>query len=106
MNLEIQPDPHTTIVSSSVTLSPLTAADAYATAKDTALTIAAPGVLANDSGLPVPTAAVTSSTTTAGGTITLGATGGFTYTPATGFTGSDTFTYRGDQQYRAATARP
>ena|GEM_PF-1142958 len=73
---------------------PVAVDDAYTTAKNTALTIAAPGVLQNDSDVDstVLTAAVT--TQPAHGTLALNANGGFVYTPANGFTGTDTFTYR------------
>lgn len=84
---------------------PLAVEDSYSLDEGTALTIAAPGVLANDTlnsatiasfgpssgaertslGSPSPTAN--------GGTLSLSADGGFTYTPATAFRGTDTFRY-------------
>ena len=84
---------------------------AYHTAFDTALTIAAPGVLANDSrGFPLATvtsfgggslpgtattnaagAAVTFGT---GGSVSVGADGAVAFMPSTGFTGLFTFLYR------------
>ncbi len=68
--------------------------DSYITLKDTPLGISAPGVLANDTGYPAPTATpIASGATTQGGTITLSADGSFAYTPPTGFTGDDSFTY-------------
>lgn len=73
---------------------PASVDDEYATRPDTALVVPAPGVLGNDSdgnGDPL-TAAKTSEPTH--GTVALNANGGFTYTPATGFTGTDSFTYR------------
>src|SRR5262245_38622 len=48
------------------------------------------GVLANDSGVP---RTIVAHTDPANGTLTLGADGGFSYTPAAGFHGTDTFTY-------------
>ncbi|HKO56666.1 MAG TPA: Ig-like domain-containing protein [Thermoanaerobaculia bacterium] len=71
---------------------PVAVDDAYQAARNTARTIAAPGVLANDTpnGLAI---SAFDATSTAGGTVALSADGSFTYTPATGFTGSDTFTY-------------
>lgn len=71
---------------------PTSAADADITAVNTALTVTAPGVLANDLSDTPMTAAVVA--TPANGTVTLGADGGFTYTPNAGFFGSDMFTYR------------
>jgi hypothetical protein len=72
---------------------PVANGDSYTTNFGTPLTVAAPGVLANDSdpdGNPM-TAAVVSNP--ANGVVALSANGGFTYTPATGFSGTDTFTY-------------
>jgi VCBS repeat-containing protein len=73
---------------------PTAADDAYSTGEDTARTVAAPGVLGNDSdpdGNPL-TAVLGSGPSH--GTLTLDANGGFTYTPAADFAGSDSFTYR------------
>jgi hypothetical protein len=66
----------------------------YTTAKNKALTIAAPGLL--DAGAragAAPIIAMTG-TKTAHGTIDLRADGSFVYTPAKDFTGTDTFTYK------------
>jgi hypothetical protein len=73
---------------------PTAANDAYSTALNTTLPVAAPGVLANDNtnGGGAMTAQLVSNV--ANGTLTLNADGGFTYTPTAGFSGSDTFTYR------------
>lgn len=73
---------------------PVALADAYTTSVNTALTVgAASGVLANDtnSGSGTLTAAV--ATQPAHGTLSLNADGSFTYTPGSGYTGTDTFTY-------------
>jgi hypothetical protein len=66
-------------------------ADHYTTRIGTALTVAAPGVLANDTGAGALTVLVSG---TAHGTLTLNADGSFTYTPEAGFVGTDSFTYR------------
>ena len=73
---------------------PVAVNDSYATAQDTALTApAATGVLANDtSGTGAPLTAHLAGGP-AHGTVTLNADGSFTYTPAGGFFGADTFTY-------------
>ncbi len=67
--------------------------DAYATDEDTPLTIAAPGVLANDSDPDGDPLTALLASNPANGTLTLNADGAFTYTPATNFSGSDSFTY-------------
>src|SRR5262249_6943376 len=68
--------------------------DSYTTQQGQVLTVAAPGVLTNDtspSGNPLSAAKLTDP---ANGTLTLNANGSFTYTPNSGFSGSDSFTYR------------
>jgi uncharacterized delta-60 repeat protein len=73
---------------------PLSAADAYSTAEDTALSVAAAGVLANDSDAEgdALTAALVSGP--AHGTLALNADGSFTYTPNGNYNGTDSFTYK------------
>ncbi|RYD48505.1 MAG: tandem-95 repeat protein, partial [Verrucomicrobiaceae bacterium] len=73
---------------------PVAVADTYTTNQQTALVIAAPGLLANDTDAESSplTAAVVAQPSN--GTVTVSANGSFTYTPATGFFGSDSFTYR------------
>jgi VCBS repeat-containing protein len=73
---------------------PVATDDAYSTAEDTPLTVAAPGVLGNDSdpdGNPLTATLVTGP---AHGTVTLNANGAFTYTPPANSNDTDTFTYR------------
>lgn len=66
----------------------------YITRRNQNLTIAAPGLLANDTtGVGSLTATAGTFATTNGGSVTIAADGSFTYAPATGFTGVDTFTY-------------
>jgi hypothetical protein len=74
--------------------------DSYMAIADTVLTVAVgQGVLANDSepqGQPMTASfdgPTLPDTTTEGGSVVLNADGSFTYTPATGFFGVDTFTY-------------
>ncbi|WP_281266879.1 Ig-like domain-containing protein [Curtobacterium sp. 9128] len=68
-----------------------TAADTYSTPVDTKLDVAAPGVLANDTGDGL---SVTSHTDPANGTLTMTAKdGSFSYVPNNGFSGTDQFTY-------------
>jgi uncharacterized repeat protein (TIGR03803 family) len=85
--------------------------DNYATSGTTPLTVAAPGVLANDK-TTAGTLTVAVVTPPAFGTLTLNSNGGFTYTPggtfATdpihGFVGTDSFTYRATAGSVSATA--
>ncbi|MFK7958792.1 MAG: ThuA domain-containing protein [Lysobacterales bacterium] len=73
---------------------PLSSADSYSTGEDETLTVAAPGVLDNDSDLdgdPITAVLIDQANS---GSVTLAADGGFSYTPNGGFTGSDTFTYQ------------
>ena len=82
------------ITVNAVNNAPVAANDSYSTNEDTALTVAAPGVLANDTdadGDPLTAAVVT---TVSHGTLTLNANGSFTYTPAANYHGADSFTYR------------
>jgi VCBS repeat-containing protein len=73
---------------------PTAAADAYTTAEDTALTVAAPGVLANDTDPDGDTLSAVAGSGPSHGTLSRNANGSFTYTPAADFNGSDSFTYR------------
>src|SRR5665213_3269703 len=68
--------------------------DTYTTLEDVRLTIAAPGILANDTDVEgdVLTAQLVGNVTH--GTLALNANGGFTYLSATNYNGSDSFTYR------------
>ena len=84
-----------TINVAAVNDAPTAAADAYTTDEDTALTVdVAGGVLANDAdadGDPLSAVLVTGP---ANGTLALNADGSFTYTPTTGFSGTDSFVYK------------
>lgn len=80
-------------VTGGVNRPPVANGDGYTTNFGTPLTVAAPGVLANDTdpdGNPLSAALAAAPSH---GTVALGSGGGFTYTPATGFSGTDTFTY-------------
>jgi Fungalysin metallopeptidase (M36)/Bacterial Ig domain/Calx-beta domain len=73
---------------------PTSVSDAYTTAFHTPLSVAAPGVLANDStnGGGVMSAALVSGPTN--GTLALAPDGSFVYTPNFAFVGPDSFSYR------------
>ena len=64
-----------------------------ATADDTTRTVAAPGVLGNDTDVDGQPLTAVLGTTTTNGTLVLNADGSFTYTPSGLFVGVDTFTY-------------
>ena len=68
--------------------------DNYATDQNVALNIAAPGVLANDSGPGALSAVLAAGP--ANGVLNLNADGSFDYTPNSGFSGADSFTYDAD----------
>ena len=67
--------------------------DSYAVGHNTPLVVAAPGVLANDEHACDPTRGVSLADPPQHGTVELQPTGGFTYTPNSGYSGTDTFTY-------------
>ena len=73
---------------------PNAADDSYATAEDTPLSVAAPGVLANDTDADGDTLSVVVVDGPGHGTLTLDASGSFAYTPAANYAGPDAFTYR------------
>jgi len=84
---------------------PVATSDAFGTHQGSSLTVAAPGVLANDTlnGASIAgygassgseqTSAGSITPTAQGGSISLNADGSFTYTPAATFAGTDTFRY-------------
>jgi len=84
---------------------PVAVADTYEQSQSGPLTISAPGVLANDTLNNATIASYGATTggeqnaiggstpTSRGGSVSLSATGGFTYTPPSSFNGSDTFKY-------------
>lgn len=73
---------------------PVAAGENYTVTEDTPLTIAAPGVLANDSDANSDPLTASIVTPAGHGTAGLNADGSFTYTPNANFDGSDSFTYR------------
>ncbi|MGH9459365.1 MAG: beta strand repeat-containing protein [Thermoanaerobaculia bacterium] len=73
---------------------PVAAADVYGTTMATALVVAVPGVLGNDSDADGDTLLAVLETVPANGTLTLNLDGSFTYTPDASFAGIDGFDYR------------
>ena len=73
---------------------PVAVGDSYITNEDTALTVAAPGVLGNDTDMDGNPLTAHLVDTPNHGTLTLNANGSFTYTPAPDYAGPDSFTYQ------------
>jgi VCBS repeat-containing protein len=73
---------------------PVASDDAYTTAEDTPLSVAAPGVLGNDTDPEGDALSASLVSGPAHGTLTLNADGSFAYTPAADYNGPDSFTYR------------
>ena len=73
---------------------PLAMNDVYAATAGVALTVASGGVLGNDTDPEDDALTAVLASPPAHGTLVLNADGSFVYTPAAGFSGSDTFTYR------------
>jgi VCBS repeat-containing protein len=73
---------------------PVAANDSYSIDEDTSLTVAAPGLLANDTDIDSTTLTAAVVTAPAHGTLALAANGSFTYTPAANYNGPDSFTYK------------
>ena len=73
---------------------PVATADSYSTPRNTTLTVAAPGVLANDTDADGDSLTAIKVSDPAHGTVTLGATGSISYVPTSGYSGPDSFTYK------------
>lgn len=74
---------------------PVAVDDTYVVSSGGVLTVPAPGVLGNDTDADVnPELSAAIDVPPAHGTLTMNADGSFTYTPAAGFHGTDTFTYQ------------
>jgi VCBS repeat-containing protein len=72
---------------------PVAVDDSFITAEDTVLSIAAPGVLGNDSDVEGDAMTAVLDTTPLSGTLVLDPDGSITYTPTLDFVGIDSFTY-------------
>jgi len=68
--------------------------DSYTTNTNTALNIASPGILSNDTDADGNSLTAVKVSDTSHGTVTLNSNGSFIYTPAAGYTGMDSFTYQ------------
>jgi VCBS repeat-containing protein len=68
--------------------------DTYTTLEDVQLTVAVPGILANDTDVEGDSLTAVLVDNVSHGTLALNTNGGFTYLSATNYNGSDAFTYR------------
>jgi alpha-tubulin suppressor-like RCC1 family protein len=84
-------DTHTMAVGSTGGARPVAVDDVYSTPQDTVLFVAAPGVLANDTGTGLTAVKVSDP---AHGTAVLVPDGGFVYVPQPGYSGEDNFAYK------------
>lgn len=82
------------LITSVSNLPPVANGDSYSTPVNTALTMSANGVLANDADANGNTLKALVSATATKGTLVLNTNGGFTYTPTNNYIGLDSFTYR------------
>ena len=73
---------------------PVASADSYTVVTGKTLTVAAPGVLNNDTSASGTSLSASLVTNVSSGTLNLASNGSFTYTPAAGFTGNVTFSYK------------
>ena len=73
---------------------PVAAGDAYSVTEDGTLDVPAPGVLDNDTDAEGDSLTAALVAGPAHGTVTFNADGSFTYTPTTNYNGSDSFTYK------------
>ncbi|MEO1999401.1 MAG: FG-GAP-like repeat-containing protein, partial [Planctomycetaceae bacterium] len=98
-DLDTGGDNGTTIRTFEVTVNPvndapLATTDSYSTYKGEQLIVVTAGVLTNDSDVDGDSLTAVLVADVAAGTLSLVSDGGFTYTPATGFEGIDSFTYK------------
>ncbi len=83
-----------TINVANVNDAPVAIDDGFATNQDTPLNVAAAGLLANDTDVDGDTLSVAQHTDPANGTVVVNSDGSFSYTPNSGFVGTDSFTYQ------------
>jgi len=77
-----------------VNQAPVATGDSYSTPFNTALVVAAPGVLGNDTDADANPLTAVLVAGPAHGALTLNADGSLTYTPTSGYSGADSFTYK------------
>ena len=87
------PDANTTVVGSPVT-TPIAIDDAYTATGNVRISVPAPGVLGNDEDADGDTLTASDGVTSVnGGNVSVSSDGSFTYNPAPGFEGTDSFNY-------------
>jgi VCBS repeat-containing protein len=91
---------NTVTVTINVNGAPIAGNNSYTTAEDTPLTVAAPGVLANDTDPEGQPLTAVNATQPAHGSVSLNTSGGFTYTPVNNYAGPDSFTYQANDTLR------
>ncbi|SPE48882.1 conserved hypothetical protein [Verrucomicrobia bacterium] len=84
------------MLAADVIVYPLAVEDSYSVVKNAILTVQAPGVLGNDTGVFSTTLAAALLAGPTNGSLVLNSNGGFTYMPSTNFTGMDSFIYQAD----------
>jgi len=85
---------------------PVAANNSYSVNEDQPLSVAAPGVLGNDSDTWGDPLIAVKDTNPSNGTLALNANGSFTYWPKANFNGTDSFTYHArDGKYNSATVK-
>jgi VCBS repeat-containing protein len=77
-----------------VLVAPLVSDDSYTANQNSVLNVGAPGVLANDTDVYGTALSALAVANPANGALTLNSNGSFTYTPALGFSGTDSFIYQ------------
>ncbi len=92
----------TTIVSLYVNAVPVAQNDSYSVNQDSVLAVSAPGVLGNDSDANGDSLTASLVGNPSHGTVSLSSNGSFQYTPAAGYYGSDSFTYRASDGYASS----
>jgi VCBS repeat-containing protein len=84
---------------------PTAVADSFQALMNTTLNIGAPGVLSNDSDIDGDSLTAVKVNNPTHGVVVLASDGSFSYTPTTGFTGSDTFSYKASDGVAASATR-
>ena len=98
--VDLDQSPNTiTINVTPVNDAPVANPDSYTTPQSTPLTVAAPGVLGNDTDVDSSTITAVLVTNVAHGTLLLNSDGSFSYTPTNAYSGSDSFTYKAYDGY-------